>query len=410
MWQLAIIMVLTMAVSTSQRSIRIDENGMKVETLRSPRFELEPGEVCDKFFYRVDFPKGHIAVKKFFAEIVDDEGNSIPLHETYMHHWIFARILIPKGVKPSRETVAIVGNSGVCAQLPQHFGLGSETRKTNTDVPDPYGIEVGRPAPAGFDEGWLLNVHAIDTRGGEDKMGCAECRCDLYNRTVEVEGKNYLGGIMCCFDGMRCRLRQGFHGGKRGLHLQYTVTYVDWNPSIVPVNIYIFDVTDTLKWFDKARTRHACQLEYQVDNACSAATPANECVHSKSLTVSLPKGGDLIYGVAHQHSSALGSTLFGEDGRVLCNSFPIYGNGTEPGNEDGYLVGMTTCYPRPGSVKIAPNEKLTIISNYSNFHMHSGVMGYFYILVADPLPESNPIFHSHHLPGRSGVGRLSSSE
>nr|GLL35295.1 uncharacterized protein LOC109163136 [Ipomoea trifida] len=398
MW-LPIILVLTMAVSTSQRSIRIDENGMKVETLLSPRFELEPGKVCDKFFYRVNFPKGHIAVKKFDAEIVDDEGNSIPLHETYMHHWIFARIMIPKGVEPRKETVKIVGNSGICAQLPQHFGLGSETRKTDTHVPDPYGIEVGRPAPDGYEEGWLLNLHAIDTRGAVDKMGCTECRCDLYNFTKEEVG-DYPGGIICCFDGMRCRVKPGFNGGKRGLHLKYTVTYVDWNPSIVPVEIYIFDVADTLTWSDEIPGRHACRMEYQVDNACSAATPTNECVHSKRLTVSLPKGGDLIYGVAHQHSGALGSTLFGEDGRVLCNSLPIYGNGTEAGNEDGYLVGMSTCYPKPGSVKIAPNEKLTIISNYSNVHMHSGVMGYYYILVAEPLPESNPIFHSHHLPGR----------
>nr|GLL35292.1 uncharacterized protein LOC109163135 [Ipomoea trifida] len=82
------------------------------------------------------------------------------------------------------------------------------------------------------------------------------------------------------------------------------------------------------------------------------------------------------------------------DGRVLCNSFPIYGNGTEAGNEDGYLVGMLSCYPQPGSVKIAPMEKLTIISNYSSAQMHTGVMGYYYILVAEPLPKSNPFFHS----------------
>ncbi|XP_019167419.1 PREDICTED: uncharacterized protein LOC109163135 [Ipomoea nil] len=401
---LGTILLLTMTVCSSQRSLRIDEeNGVKVETLLSPRFELEPGSVCNKFFYGIDFPRGHIGVRGFDAEVVDEEGNSIPLHETYLHHWVVGKLMIPKGVEAQKEhyneTATLVWNSGVCAELPQYFGLGSETRKTDTHIPDGYGIEIGNPPP-GFGEGWLLNVHAIDTRGAEDKMGCIECRCEMYNVTEDEYGMpigdDYVGGLRCCYDGGRCRVKGGFRGEKRGLYLKYTVTYVDWNPSIVPVKVYLFDVTDTLESSDSVRGRHRCQIEYRVDacSAAAAAAAADECVHSKSLTVSLPKGGDLIYAVAHQHVGGAGSTLFGEDGRVLCDSFPIYGNGTEAGNEDGYLVGMSTCYPQPGSVKIAPMEKLTIISNYSNVQMHTGVMGYYYILVAEPLPKSNPIFHS----------------
>nr|GMD79745.1 MtN19 like protein [Ipomoea batatas] len=67
---------------------------------------------------------------------------------------------------------------------------------------------------------------------------------------------------------------------------------------------------------------------------------------------------------------------------------------TEAGNEVGYVVEMSTCYPQPGSVNIAQMEKLTIISNYTNVQMHTGVMGYYYILVAETLPKSNSIFHS----------------
>ena len=39
-------------------------------------------------------------------------------------------------------------NSGTCQRdiLPQYYGLGSETRRTDTDVPDPFGIVVGNPA------------------------------------------------------------------------------------------------------------------------------------------------------------------------------------------------------------------------------------------------------------------------
>ncbi|PWA59674.1 Stress up-regulated Nod 19 [Artemisia annua] len=38
---------------------------------------------------------------------------------------------------------------------------------------------------------------------------------------------------------------------------------------------------------------------------------------------------------------------------------PIYGEGNGVGDEAGYIVGMSTCYPEPGSIKIANGEILT---------------------------------------------------
>ena len=77
----------------------------------------------------------------------------------------------------------LVRNSGTCQRdiLAQYYGLGSETRRTATDIPDPFEIIVGNPAkiPEGYEEKWLVNIHAIDTRGVVDKMGCTECKCEL---------------------------------------------------------------------------------------------------------------------------------------------------------------------------------------------------------------------------------------
>lgn len=80
-----------------------------------------------------------------------------------------------------------------------------------------------------------------------------------------------------------------------------------------------------------------------------------------------------------------------QDGSVICSSIAKYGNGTEAGNEKGYVVGMSTCYPRPGSVKISNGETLTLVISYNNSELHTGVMGLFYLLVAEQLP------HQHHL-------------
>lgn len=83
-----------------------------------------------------------------------------------------------------------------------------------------------------------------------------------------------------------------------------------------------------------------------------------------------------------------------QDGRVICSSTPTYGEGIEAGNEAGYIVGMSTCYPQPGSIRISDGETLSLVSNYSSARRHIGVMGLFYLLVADPLRESNPSLHN----------------
>jgi len=47
---------------------------------------------------------------------------------------------------------------------------------------------------------------------------------------------------------------------------------------------------------------------------------------------------------------------------------------------------MSTCYPKPGSVAIIDGETLTLESIYNNSQEHTGVMGLFYLLVAEQKP------------------------
>ncbi|XP_058092870.1 uncharacterized protein LOC131239271 [Magnolia sinica] len=406
-WMLSLaILLLTISVHASQALLR-NENGVKTAVFLSPAFVLGPGSVEDKFYYNVDFPRGHIAVKDFNAEVVDEAGNPIPLHETYLHHWVMFKYYsrtsavdldIASGQELHLSKFIFARNAGVCqgTMLGQYYGLGSETRRTSTFVPDPYGIEVGNPAeiPNGYEERWFLNVHAIDTRGVVDRMGCTECRCNLYNVTEDSYGrplrKDYTGGLSCCYDQAQCRVREGIDHVKRKLYLRYTVKWVDWDDSIVPVKIYIFDVTDSGKRENSTKENAliGCRVEYNVEPCGAAGMDKGLCVDTKKTNVVMPRGGNIIYGVAHQHWGGIGGTVYGQDGRVICSSIPIYGNGKEAGNEDGYIVGMSTCYPKPGSVKIADGEVLTFESNYSSTQMHTGVMGLFYLLVADP-PRKN---------------------
>ncbi|XP_027345497.1 uncharacterized protein LOC113857619 isoform X2 [Abrus precatorius] len=391
---------------------KTENSNIKTAVFLSPKFELGPGSVINGYYYDIDFPRGHIALKSFNAEVVDEAGNPIPLHETYLHHWVVGRFYRRKDVTHikgyeydghrvlQQSGYEFVRNSGICQRdiLGQYFGLGSETRGTATHVPDPFGIVVGDPAeiPEGHEETWMVNVHAIDTRGVVDKMGCTECRCDLYNVTKDEYGKpissDYKGGLSCCRDHAQCKLREDFKGPKRSLYLRYTVKWVDWDKYIVPVKIYILDVTDTLQISDESNgmiPEHDCRIEYGVESCSTDHKDGNGCVHVKRTSLPMPTGGYVIYGVAHQHSGGTGSTLYGQDGRVICTSIPSYGNGKDAGNEAQYIVGMSTCYPRPGSVKIIDGETLTLESNYSSIQEHTGVMGLFYFLVAEQLPHQH---------------------
>ncbi|XP_071711049.1 uncharacterized protein [Rutidosis leptorrhynchoides] len=391
----AMVFVLAMVLLTvrgqhSEARVTI-ENGVKSMVYLSPKIMQHPGSVSNKFYYDIEFPKGHIAIKSFNAEVVDETGSPVSLQETYLHHWVAVRYYQRKGVKNIKyngnlgfhqSEYIIAGNDGVCNHgLSQFFGLGSETRKTSTYVPDPYGIEVGNPleVPVGYEEKWLFNIHAIDTRGAVDVMGCTECRCKLYNVTYDEYGRplnpNYKGGLFCCYDGTQCKVTNELESVTRNLYLKYTVKWVDWSESIVPVKVFIFDVTDT--W--QKTGIHDCLIEYKVEQS----TTTNDYTSTRRSSVSFPSAGDVVYGAAHLHSGGIGSALYGEDGRIICSSKPIYGEGNSAGDEAGYIVGMTTCYPEPGSVKITEGEILTLESNYSSEKSHTGVMGLFYILVAD---------------------------
>ncbi|CAA7042937.1 unnamed protein product [Microthlaspi erraticum] len=77
---------------------------------------------------------------------------------------------------------------------------------------------------------------------------------------------------------------------------------------------------------------------------------------------------------------------FDQESEGICTSIPKYGNGVEPGNEAGYIVGMTSCYPEK-PVKVSYGETLTLEFNFSNAVGHTGVMGLFHFFVTQQLPQ-----------------------
>lgn len=147
--------ILTILLVKQQLQTSANANAVKTKVFLSPEMVSEGGFVSNKNYFNIGFPRGHIGVKSVNAELVDERGYPVPLHEAYLHHWVIQRYLAPKntaGIPKNRGNVSIIRNSGICdAAVTQYFGLGAETRKTATDIPDPYGIQVGDPVgiPAG---------------------------------------------------------------------------------------------------------------------------------------------------------------------------------------------------------------------------------------------------------------------
>ncbi|KAL9303380.1 hypothetical protein ACSQ67_020643 [Phaseolus vulgaris] len=62
-------------------------------TFLSEEFEVGPGKIAVKTLLDIDFPKGHIGVKSFDVEVVDEDGKSVPLYEAYLHHWFVVKYI-----------------------------------------------------------------------------------------------------------------------------------------------------------------------------------------------------------------------------------------------------------------------------------------------------------------------------
>ncbi|KAK7350410.1 hypothetical protein VNO77_09022 [Canavalia gladiata] len=374
---------------------------IKSTTFVSEYFEVGPGTIAAKTLLDIEFPKGHIGVKSFDAELVDEDGTSVPLYETYLHHWFairyFENITMSHNVEKYPDPFKVITfkrNEGTCQGyiLPHYWGFGGETRGTSTNIPDPFALEVGnhKKIPHELKEKWMFNIMAIDTRGVHDRKGCTECRCnlfnlpkDFYNVTKGINGQllspNYKGGLFCCQDNFQCKLRNGFLGPKRRLALRYKLRWLNWKEYQVPVKFYILDSTDRVR-SNGSKKIHECEVEYTIPGIGD-----NDSPHVQKANIPMEKGGYLIYATAHMHTGVINATLYGEDGRILCSTTPKYGKGKEAGNEEGYIVGMSVCYPKLGSIKIKDGEILTVESRYEN-KFRTGSMGHFYIYLVEQLP------------------------
>ncbi|KAH7492537.1 hypothetical protein PRIC1_002012 [Phytophthora ramorum] len=392
--------------------------GEKPETQRftalTPPLALSQGEVTNTF-HRLPIPKGPIAVHRFAAEVVERDANGdvvpVPTFDAYLHHHVFGSTHKQYDAMKSRWAPMKPKNFSRSVA----FGAGTECRGTPQEFYFPYAFMTVE----GEDE-WMANVHIINTRklAPERAHRCLECPCTSEDKfTVDtVNGihfrngscnaqlrfedntvcaaETYHGGLRCCENAEFCLEQEELEvaaASDATYHLRYSLDYAE----IVPENrpLYLAACCDA-----SGDLENMGNIEYDVP-VCDPDTHPG-CVHTLSTRQRLDNGSiplfsyrqhpseperevELVYAVGHQHRGGLGIQLYDDaTGDLLCASVPEYGSGSEAGNEDGYVVAMSTCTFDPPR-RMRTTDIVRIVALYNNTVPHTGVMSLMYMALSD---------------------------
>ena len=126
-----------------------------------------------------------------------------------------------------------------------------------------------------------------------------------------------------------------------------------------------------------------------------------DCVYQVSTVTYLDSGVnatddalvEMPYAVGHLHASGIDLSMYNEEtGELICRSEAVYGNGTEAGNENGYLVGMTPCVFDGGAhgedlPRYRRNDRVRLVTRYNSTVARKGVTAMWFNTLTDITEE-----------------------
>jgi hypothetical protein len=234
----------------------------------------------------------------------------------------------------------------------------------------------------------------IDGKKPDPKFGCSK---DFTNPSCSLS--TYVGGWRCCEHGMflidtdkECKTPDCAEKFVDEVYMKYTFQYEDATDSTRPMeSAACCDVTSS--------GMGDGNIEHDVI-PCPTGTPPDECVfvaesvqpiayydfvHRHDLV-------DLVFAAPHLHWAGISLQLFDhETNKTLCevhrsasnDGGVMYGNGTEPGNEKGYLTGLMPCTWGGGKApRFKRNQKLRTRTVYNATSAHTGVMSLWLMQVS----------------------------
>ena len=225
----------------------------------------------------------------------------------------------------------------------------------------------------------------------------------------------YVGGWRCCEHGVflidtdkECSDPKCSKEPQDEIFMKYTFYVEDVTPETRKMETAACcDVTST--------TQGVENIEYDIP-ACAPGTPVARCLHTVETVQPVayyhrhPKSPhdrhranelvDLVFAAPHLHVAGLSLELFDDiTNKSLCSVFAspdnqggvMYGNGTEAGNENGYLVGLRPCTWAGGEApRFQRNHPLRTRAVYNASHGHTGVMS-LWLMDVSPVPDSDVV-------------------
>lgn len=209
----------------------------------------------------------------------------------------------------------------------------------------------------------------------------------------------YVGGWRCCEHRVflidtdkECRDPRCSEEPQDEVFMKFTFYYEDATPETRKMeSSACCDVTGTTQGFEN--------IEYDVPR-CAEGTPEEKCLHvAESVQpvgyfVKHPKSPydqhaptdlvDLVFAAPHLHVAGLAIELFDNvTNEKLCSVYAskdnkqgiMYGNGTQPGNENGYMTGLLPCvWSGANAPRFQRQHPLRTRAVYNASRGHTGVM------------------------------------
>mmetsp|Transcript_70055 Transcript_70055/g.197732 ORF Transcript_70055/g.197732 Transcript_70055/m.197732 type:complete len:476 (-) Transcript_70055:266-1693(-) len=252
--------------------------------------------------------------------------------------------------------------------------------------------------------------NTIDGRSPDPRISCSPEFAATGNPSCHLS--TYVGGWRCCEHEIfvidtskECSDPQCSEEPVDEVRVKYTFYYEDAQPGVRDIEgAACCDVTSVTKGDEN--------IEYDIPK-CPEGTPREKCFHvaesvqplayfsghtlSPDSTRKPSDMVDLVFAAPHLHLAGQSLQLIDNvTNEVLCevhanadNTGGIkYGNGTSPGNEDGYLVGMSTCsWDGKQARQYRRDHPMRSRAVYNADRSHTGVMSLWLMQVSSLEPD-----------------------
>lgn len=252
----------------------------------------------------------------------------------------------------------------------------------------------------------------IDGQPPEPPIQCSPSFAATGNPSCSLS--TYVGGWRCCEHGVflidtdkECSDPECSKEPEDEIFMKYTFYYEDATPETRHMEpSACCDVTGTTQGFEN--------IEYDVPQ-CAAGTPPEKCLHVVETVQPVgyyqnhpkaPKDNhkaddlvDLVFASPHLHVAGLSLELIDNvTNKTLCFVYAskdnahgvMYGNGTQPGNENGYMTGLLPCmWGGENAPRFQRNHPLRTRAVYNSSRGHTGVMS---LWLMDVSPVKDPDF------------------